>query len=191
MFLINSSSVCMGDVMKPLLILVGILLSACATMPPVLKNVPAVDVNLNQVRGNIDGYRGTPVRWGGTIIEVENEENLTRIQILYYPLNKSGRPRLDKEPEGRFIIQSPKFLDPAVYRDDIEMTVTGTISGAMERTIGNKVLALPVVETGTIYLWPEDRYRNVYYGPYRGYHLYYPYRYSRFGYYYYPGYYWY
>lgn len=174
--------------MKPLLLLLSVLLSACSSMPPVLKNVPAVNVDLNQVQSNIAGYLGTPVRWGGTIIEVENEENLTRIQILYYPLNNSGRPRIDKEPEGRFIIQSSKFLDPAVYRDDTEITVTGNISGTIERTIGNKVLALPVVETGNIYLWPEDRYRNTYYGPYRGYYLYYPYRYNRFGYYYYPWY---
>jgi outer membrane lipoprotein len=178
----------MEDIMKPLLLLLSILISACSSMPTVLKNAPAVDVNLGEVLGNANRYRGTPVRWGGTIIEVENEADVTEIQVLYYPLDKSGRPRLDKKTQGRFIVQSPNFLDPAIYKKDSEITVTGNIKGEVERSIGKKMLALPLVEIGNIYLWPEEDYRDVYYGPYMGYYPYYYYPYSRFGYYYYPWY---
>lgn len=178
----------MGDIMKQLLLLLSLLLSACSSMPPVLKNAPAVDVHLDQVRSNIGAHRGTPVRWGGTVIDVENEANVTRMQILYYPLSNSGRPRVYRETEGRFVVQTPNFLDPAIYKQGAEVTVTGTVAGTIERAVGKKMLALPVVEIGNIYLWPEEQYRDVYYGPYMGYYPYYPYRYNRFGYYYYPWY---
>lgn len=174
--------------MKHLLLLLSILLSACSSMPTVLKNAPAMDVSLGEAINNADRYRGTPVRWGGTIIEVANETDATEIQVLYYPLDSSARPRIDKKTQGRFIVRSPSFLDPAIYKKDSIITVTGTLKGTVERAVGKKMLALPLIEIGNIYLWPEEDYRDVYYGPYMGYYPYYYYPYSRFGYYYYPWY---
>lgn len=174
--------------MKQLLLLLSVLLSACSSMPAVLKNAPAMDVQLEEVLGDPDRFRGTPVRWGGSIIDVENEENATEIHVLYYPLDSSGRPRVDKNTQGRFIVRSQNFLDPAIYEKNSKITVTGTIKGTVERAVGRKALALPLVEIGNIYIWPETDYQDVYYGPYMGYYPYYYYPYSRFGYYYYPWY---
>jgi outer membrane lipoprotein len=140
------------------------MLIACSSMPPALKNAPAVDVQLNDVRNNANDFKGTPVRWGGTIVEVENEANISRIQILYYPLQSSGRPMTESNTQGRFIIQTQNFLDPAIYKKDADISVTGLLNGTVHRTIGKRQLLLPVINAENIYLWPEARNRN-YYAP--------------------------
>lgn len=176
--------------MKRHLLLICLLLTACSNLPPAIKEPPLYDVTYSQAIQNINNYKNAPVRWGGTIIDVENEQNFSLVQVLYYPLNDYGRPQLDKSNEGRFLVKSPKFLDPVVYAKDKEITVAGMLEGDVERTIGKKNIRLPLISSTVIHLWPTDYYRNNYYG-YGGYggfgygYGYYPY----FGYYGYP-YYW-
>ena len=142
-----------------IVVLISMVAQGCSNLPALIKNPPSVDLKYNEIIGNISKYRGVPLRWGGTVIEVENEEDLTRIQLLYYPLDSSGRPKLKKTTAGRFILETPKFLDPAVYRKDAEVTVAGTLESEAIRKIGNKTLKLPVISAQTLHLWPE-RYKN-------------------------------
>jgi outer membrane lipoprotein len=172
--------------MKRYSLLICLLVTACSNLPPAIKNPPLYDITYSQAIQNINNHKHAPVRWGGTIIDVENEQNFTLVQVLSYPLGSSGRPQLDEANEGRFIFKSAKFLDPVVYAKDKEITVAGTLEGDVERTIGKKILRLPLISSTVIYLWP-DYYRN-YYGGYGGFgygYGYYPY----YGYYGYP-YYW-
>ncbi|MGH8685383.1 MAG: Slp family lipoprotein, partial [Nitrosospira sp.] len=89
--------------------------------------MPVTNVTYSQASPNLSTYKETSVRWGGVIVDVENEENFTLLQVLSYPLNSYGRPQLNKQTEGRFVIKSTEFLDPAVYAKDKEITVAGTI----------------------------------------------------------------
>jgi len=164
-----------------------LLMSACSTLPPAIEAPPLYDLSYSQVTRNIAQYKEAPVRWGGVVIDVENEQNFSLVQVLYYPLNSYGRPRLDKANEGRFLIKSPEFLDPAVYTKDTEITVAGTLKGDIERKVGNKTLRLPLISPTAIHLWPAYVPGNYYgyggygyggfgYGyPYYGYYGYYPY----------------
>ncbi len=180
--------------MKRHLLLIFILsLSACSNLPPAIEDAPLYDISYSQATRNIAQFKDAPVRWGGVVIDVENEQNFSLVQVLYYPLNSYGRPRLDKANEGRFLIKSPKFLDPAVYTKDTELTVAGTLNGDIERTVGNKSLRLPLISANVIYLWPVYVPGNYYgYGGYGygGFGYGYPY-YGYYGYpYYWGGYYW-
>jgi len=172
---------------RHLLLLCIFLLSACSNLPPAIEDPPLYDISYSQATQNIAHYKEAPVRWGGVIIDVENEQNFSIIQALYYPLNSYGRPRLDKPNAGRFLIKSPDFLDPAVYSKDTEITVAGTLKGDVERKVGNKTLRLPLISSTVIHLWPVYVPGNYYgyggygyggfgYGyPYFGYYGYYPY----------------
>lgn len=165
-----------------------LLISACSNLPPAIEDAPLYDISYNQATHNIAQYKNAPVRWGGVIIDVENEQNYSIIQVLYYPLKSYGRPQLDKANEGRFLIKSPEFLDPAVYTKDTEITVAGTLTGDVERKVGNKTLRLPLISSKVIHLWPVYVPGNYYgYGGYGygGFGYGYPY----YGYYGYP-YYW-
>jgi outer membrane lipoprotein len=167
-----------------------LVLSACSNLPPAIEDPPLYDLSYSEATQNITHYKDAPVRWGGVVIDVENEQNFSLVQILYYPLNYYGRPQLDKTNKGRFLIKSAEFLDPAVYKKDTEITVAGILKGDIERLVGNKTLRVPLISPTVIHLWPAYVPGNYYgyggfgYGyPYYGYYPYYwggyywPYRY--------------
>ena len=171
----------------PFLFFTCFLLVACSNLPPAIEDPPAYDLSYQEVIPNIAKFKNAPMRWGGTIVEVENEPSFSAIQILLYPLGSHGRPDLDEPNQGRFVAKSPEFLDPAVYKKDTSITVAGVIEGDTERKVGNKLLRLPLVAAKQIHLWPEPYYYNNYYGgyggfgyggfgyPYGGFYGYYPY----------------
>jgi outer membrane lipoprotein len=158
------------------------LLGACAGLPQKVKDVPVTDTSYSEAVQDLDHYGETPVRWGGVIVEVENEEDFTLLHILNYPLNYTGRPQVDKNSAGRFVVKSPQFLDPAVYAKDKEITVAGVIEGEIERTIGKKTVRLPLISSTAMYLWPAYRstpgygygygYGGYGFSPYLGYGFY-------------------
>ena len=147
-----------------------LLLSACANLPPAIEDPPLFDLSYNQATQDIAHFKNAPVRWGGVVIDVENEQNASFVKVLYYPLNRYGRPQLDEPSAGRFLFTSTEFLDPAIYTKDTEITVAGTIAGDVERTVGRKTLRLPLILSTTIHLWPAYVQSNYYgYGGYGGY----------------------
>jgi outer membrane lipoprotein len=168
----------MGRQMKKSLLIICLILTACSNIPPAIQDPPAFDLSYQEALTNTAKYKNAPVRWGGTIVEVENEPNFSAIQVLLYPLGSYGRPDLDENNQGRFVLKSPEFLDPAVYKKDTSITVAGTLAGDTERTIGNKTLRLPLIIAKQIHLWQEVDYYP-YYGGYGGfgygYGGYYPY----------------
>lgn len=165
--------------MKAYFLLIYLLLTACSGIPTTIENPPAVELSYSNVIQDPARYKNMPVRWGGVIAEVENEQNASLVQVLLYPLNNYGRPLLDEKPEGRFVIKSTQFLDPLVYAKNDEITVAGTLSGTIDRVIGKKTMTLPLVSSTTLYLWPYYNYNNYYgYGGYYG-----GYGYGGFGYY--------
>jgi len=145
-----------------------ILLNACTNLPPEIKDAPLFDIAYSQAKQNIDKFNDAPVRWGGIIVEVENEQSSSLVQILYYPLSYYGRPQTSQTAEGRFVIKSPDFLDPAVYAKGTEITIAGTLKGDIERTIGKKTIRLPLILASAIHLWPKYENNN-YYNGYGGY----------------------
>jgi outer membrane lipoprotein len=167
------------NAMKPYFLFICLLLTACSGLPPAIDDPPAMDLAYNTVIQAPDRYKNMPVRWGGVIAEVENEQNASLVQILLYPLNHYGRPLLDEKPQGRFVVKSTQFLDPLVYAKNDEITIAGSLSGTIERVIGKKTMTLPLVYATTLYLWPAYNYNNYYYG-YGGYG---GYGYGGFGYY--------
>ncbi len=165
--------------MKKYFLTLCLCLGACSNLPLAIKNPPSFDISYAQAIQNIAGYRNAPVRWGGIIVDVENEQNFSLVQVLYYPLSSDGRPQTNKQNEGRFVIKTPEFLDPAVYARNTEITVAGILAGDLERAIGKKVMRLPLISPTTLHLWPVYLYDNYYdgyglgYGPYYGVYPYY------------------
>ncbi|MDP2180139.1 Slp family lipoprotein [Methylicorpusculum sp.] len=146
-------------------------LQGCSNLPVALQNPPVPDLTYQDITMQPNGHLNRPVRWGGTILEVRNEEQYTQIEVLYYPLSSSGRPQSNSATEGRFLIQSPRFLDPAVYQKDLDITVAGLFTGESEKRIGNKTLKIPIIQENTLYLWPKQQPQYYYwnefgYGPY-------------------------
>lgn len=155
--------------MKHYFLLLCLFMVGCSSLPSNIENPPAFDLGYSYAVQDSARFKNIPVRWGGVIAEVENQQNATLMQILLYPLNSWGRPMLDEQPQGRFVVKSASFLDPLVYSKNSEITVAGTLNGSITRTIGKKEISLPLVVSTTLYLWPVYTYNNYYgYGGYGG-----------------------
>jgi len=123
-------------------------------MPPDIKNFSATDIPYQLIAQNTDAYKDTPIRWGGTVIEIENETDSSLMQVLFYPLNRHGYPQTNQPGEGRFAVRTSEFLDPAIFIKGTEVTVTGSVKENIERTVGNKTIQIPLITAQAIHLWP-------------------------------------
>ena len=172
----------------PLLLLpVALLLSACAaTVPPALRDAPAQSPTLSQVRSDAAHYLDSRVRWGGTIVTIENLQQSSRLEIVARRLYRNGEPIAEESSEGRFIAHFDHFLDPAIYTAGRSITVVGSISGSEERKIDKMHYHYPLVRVSAYHLWPQPEphqhlppypyYDQFYYDPFF-YDPWYPFRY--------------
>ena len=154
-----------------LVILTGVLFSACTSIPEQLKGEYSSLIPKEATEKNLE----TPVRWGGVILETRPEDGHTCFEILSRQLEKAMRPRNVDQSGGRFIACKSGFYDPEVFEKDREVTLTGKIIYIDARKIGDFDYQFPVVDIEFMSLWPVRRYSAYYtYGPYQPYYWHYP-----------------
>lgn len=138
-------------------IVVVFLLAGCAHVisKEVLQEVDA-SLTFAQISKDPEAYRGRTVLFGGDIIETQNLSDKTLVVVLQRPLGSRGDPGAGDVSEGRFIIQTSGFLDPAIYGPGRKLTVAGTVVGKEVRPLGEITYAYPVIEKREFYLWPEE-----------------------------------
>lgn len=161
--------------LKGILSAIGLVVTACATTPSIIREAPPGDPQLAELRDSVGAHAGTSVRWGGTILSVENKDNETWIEVLEFKLTSSGQPKRYSPSDGRFLARVTTFLDPAIYKKGREITVVGTLEGDFEKSIGEHSYSFPVVKADGHYLWAPYRrhyhYPRYYYGyPYPRYY---------------------
>lgn len=174
--------------MKWLIYLLPICLVACSSLPKTIQTPPSDDLQLEQVAGQAINYENSPVRWGGKIVSVNNDNQQSLLQIVHFPLNSYGKPIIGKVSQGRFLVQTARFLDPEIYKVGRLATFSGVLLTEQTRLVDKKTLYLPVVEMRESHLWlqqPKIRpyyhdqflypyysygfHGRRYYSPYRGY----------------------
>ncbi len=103
------------------------------------------------------GAPGAKVRWGGEIIKTEPGPQQTCFFVLSEPLDNQARPTggHDGQTQGRFVACRDGFYDPEVFTRGREITVTGTVHGAVSQKVGDFDYAYPRVEADVVYLWPK------------------------------------
>lgn len=115
------------------------------------------DVTFETVLQNPDGYVGKTVLLGGAIIQTQPFPKKTLIMVLQRPLGFNDSLSAESESKGRFILEAPDFLDPAIYRAGRQLTVVGTLVGKEVRALGNMTYTYPFLRSKEIYLWPVER----------------------------------
>lgn len=162
-----------------LAILTGLLFSACTSIPEQLNGEYTSLNPENATEKDI----GTPVRWGGVILETRPEANHTCFEILAKQLQKSMRPTNADQSGGRFVACKPGFYDPEVFEKGREVTATGKLIHIDIRKVGEYDYHFPVLDIEFLSLWPK-RQNRIHYGAYRPYYWHYPYygRYYRYPY---------
>lgn len=163
-------------------------LYACTSaVPERVRSAPEGSPPLPLVINSPERYLNTQVRWGGTIARVQNLPNETHVEIVARELARDGEPKSLDRSEGRFIAIFKRFLDPAIYAVDRNLTVAGRISGTTVKQLGDMDYRYPVVQVDVHYLWPRPLPRYDYYDPFLydpWYPYWYPYPWYRHPYYY-------
>jgi outer membrane lipoprotein len=101
-----------------------------------------------------DKYMGETVLLGGKILETLATSDSSEITVLELSLSQQGRLADGVKSQGRYLVRSDQFLDPAIYKKDTLLTVVGKINGKEDRKIGDFDYLYPIVEKIEIKLWP-------------------------------------
>jgi outer membrane lipoprotein len=138
---------------KGLLAIGLLLLTACATTPPL--DSSGIDTALTPAQAGNDpaGLKGSRVLWGGMIIAAENLETQTQIEILAYPLDTKQRPDTSAQPYGRFLARRDGYLETADLDNGRLITLTGRLEGTTQAMIGESRYTYPVVQVSEYHLW--------------------------------------
>ncbi|MBI5598372.1 MAG: Slp family lipoprotein [Deltaproteobacteria bacterium] len=162
------------------------LLSGCASVvsPDALKEVRG-DVTPAMVQSDAAGkYVNQKVVWGGIILNVENLEKTTVIEVFATRLDSTHTPTNEaRDPGIRFLAEASGYLDAFIYRPNKMITVAGIVKGVETKNIGKTGYPYPVVTAVEMHLFdlnPEPEYQPLpwppaYYDPYWPYYWpYYP-----------------
>lgn len=140
--------------------------SGCVTMPPELStNNPQVITNYQNWKP--ETHVGSDVRLGGVIADVKNQQSKTRIEIVNLPLSSSGKPDINRTPQGRYIAYLKGFVDPVTLVKGRLISVIGK-SKAFEMTmVGEYQGQFPAMDVEGYHLWRvEEQVINRHIGSY-------------------------
>ncbi|CAH6660762.1 MULTISPECIES: Slp family lipoprotein [Pseudocitrobacter] len=117
--------------------LIAVALSGCVSVPDAIKgSSPTPQQDLVRVMASPQLYVGQESRFGGKVVNVQNTNGNTRLEIATVPLDSGARPILGEPSRGRIYADVNGFLDPVDFRGQL-VTVVGPIAGTVEGKIGN------------------------------------------------------
>ncbi|EOC1278417.1 Slp/YeaY family lipoprotein [Cronobacter turicensis] len=124
-----------------------LLLGGCVSVPDAIKGTsPTPQQDLVRVMNAPQLYIGQEARFGGRVVNVDNQQGKTRLEIATLPLDSAARPLLGQPSRGRIYADVNGFLDPVDFRNQL-VTVVGPITGTVEGKIGSspyKFMAMQV-----------------------------------------------
>lgn len=157
--------------LRTTLVLFTVALAGCSTVPEPLRGTYPLLAPQQTTAGDI----GRDVRWGGVILDARPDADRTCFEVLSRELDSSMRPRNVDLTEGRFIACRDGFLDPEVFAEGREITLTGSVAALDRRKVGDFDYQYPVLAARFITMWPErpdviiNNYNDPFYwGPYWG-----------------------
>jgi outer membrane lipoprotein len=112
-------------------------------------------VTFQALHANPEAFKGRIVLFGGQIVETQNTQEGTVLEVVQKPLDSYDRPALTDYSEGRFMALCDRYLDAAVYTKDRGVTVAGRVLGARAGQIGEMQYTYPLLSCLELHLWPQ------------------------------------
>lgn len=139
-----------------LVLLFAVLLAGCASGPQFQAEGVDPDWTPARVVDQPNDGVGRPVIWGGRILKVDHLEDATQLEVLAFPLDRSQRPLIARQPVGRFLIESPDYLEPVDFQPGRQITVFGTVDRLRDGRVGERRIQYPLVlPDDELHLWRE------------------------------------
>jgi outer membrane lipoprotein len=141
-------------------ILIAFLTGCAPAISQQARDRVTLNVAFSDILKDPQRLKGEVVLLGGKIIATTPQDRGTEVVVLQLPLGGGMRPGRRATSEGRFLVQTTKFLDPAVYAPDRLVTLVGEIQGVETRPLGQTVYHYPELNLIEIKLWPEEGVSN-------------------------------
>lgn len=142
----------------------AILLSACSSGGGSYHQGPYGSAQQQSVSAaNVE--QGQTVNWGGKIIQVNNYQTHSLLQLVQLPLDRYSRPIESADSLGRFYVRSDDFLDPEIFKVDSYLTVSGQVAESTMLMVDEKQLELPVIHLKESQRWPQNHASGRPYNP--------------------------
>ena len=119
------------------------------------------DITFKQIIKDPEAYVGKIVLISGIIIDSENTEEGTLIEILQKQADMEGRPKDVDDSDGRFLALYDGYLDTAIYTQGRAVAVAGEIRGKKVLPLGQIDYTYPFIFIKEIHLFKvqkEERY---------------------------------
>lgn len=147
---------------RPSLISFILLISLLTGCAPVISRdtMALVDKSLdfNKIIKEPELYKNRVVLLGGTILSIKNLPQITKLEILEFPLSPSQKPETNSMSGGRFIAIYNGYLDPAIYSQGRLITIAGEVTGSETRPLGETTYLYPLILIREYHLWKERPY---------------------------------
>jgi len=137
------------------LALLSLLMVGCATQSPLNTDAVSVTLTPEEVTSDPATAKGTVI-WGGVIVSSVNLVDRTQFEVLAYPLDSYQRPVTYKKSLGRFLLQSPDYIETQNYAPGRELTAIGTLQGITKGEIDEAKYDYPTVTLSDVHLWHKD-----------------------------------
>ncbi|GAB7025584.1 Slp family lipoprotein [Geotalea toluenoxydans] len=145
-----------------LLLVLAMWLSGCAgVFSDESLNKVQWDVPFTVLRVEPEQYQGRYFLLGGAIVAVRNGEQGGELEVAQLSTDDDGHIKDNPTSGGRFLARSGDFLDPAIFRRGMLVSLVGPVAGKEVRELAGRDYAYPVLEIREIHLWrPEERSRE-------------------------------
>jgi outer membrane lipoprotein len=146
----------MHSFLKLSAVLMTLIVSGCVIVPEPIKVSDTENlVSFESVINGDSTGQGAAVRWGGEIVSVENKKEFSELEILQFPNNHYGKPRINLDSAGRFKVRVSGFVDPLVFEKGRLITFLGTVGEPAEGLIGEQTYIYPVLLASGYYMWKD------------------------------------
>jgi outer membrane lipoprotein len=122
------------------------------------------NITFLELKKEAEIFKGTWVMLGGMIVGSKIAKEGTLIEILQKPLDSDGRPLQTDMTEGRFLIQSDTFLDPAIYHTGRLITVVAEVVGRKELQLDDIMYPYPLLSVKDLHLWGPSQGPHIFFG---------------------------
>jgi len=114
----------------------------------------------SEMQQHPDDFIGETAILGGKIIETTPLQGATELNVLQLSLDSQQRPRDNDQSQGRFLVVSDQFLDPAIYAKGEFITVVGRLEASVKRFIGQREYLYPRLRAVEIKLWKKSELKE-------------------------------
>ena len=146
--------------MRKLLFLVTSIIFLAGCAPVISKeSLSLVDreISFTELRKAPDSYTGKHLLLGGEIARVSNSKEGGELELVQFSTDEDGEITDKAKSGGRFIAKSAEFLEPALYRTGLLVTVVGKAQGKRSKLLGDVLYTYPVIAIREIHIWkPEE-----------------------------------